>query len=167
MRHAQTVPVAQLLTRSHQQTSWSILIPGATPTDPVITSTELMEADMDPRLGFPVENATVVDQMLDRLAEDAPERFALEGSGAEYLGAQPEEMYFISYRHPIILRKKWLRMASRAETQQYLDQTMFPERMEGLDLCVAPRDLRFILITNHDGDVFLAHASARPTITTE
>lgn len=120
-----------------------------------------MEADMVPRPGSPIENPTLIDQMLDRLAQGAPERFALEGSGAEYLGAQPEEMYFVSYRHPIIPRRNWLRMGARVETQQYLDQTIFPERMHGLDLYVAPQSLRFILIINHEGDVFLAHASDR------
>jgi hypothetical protein len=111
---------------------------------------------MTPHPGLSVENATEVDMTLDRLAaERASTGVTFDDTFLEFLDAQPDELYFIAYRHPVLARKNWLRIASSEETRRYLGESIFPERMEGLDLFVAPEDFRFLLMFNHDGDVVL------------
>jgi hypothetical protein len=116
----------------------------------------LMEANMTTLHGFSVDNEATVDMELERLArEEASDREAIEDTFLDFLKSQQDDFYFISYHHPVIPRKNWLRKASHEETIRYLGQIIFPDRMEGLDLIVAPEDFRFLLIFNHDGDATL------------
>jgi hypothetical protein len=116
---------------------------------------------MTPRPGLSVENATAVDMTLDRLADErAATRLTIDDTFLEFLESQPDELYFIAYRHPVLPRKNWLRQASGEETRHYLAQNIFPHRGDGLDLFVAPEDFRFLLMFSHDGDVVLFPAPA-------
>jgi hypothetical protein len=112
--------------------------------------------------GFTIDDEATVDMELERLArEEASAREAIEDTFLDFLKGQQDDFYFISYHHPVMPRKNWLRKASSEETIRYLGQTIFPDRMEGLDLIVAPEDFRFLLIFNHDGDATLVLCQGR------
>ncbi len=82
--------------------------------------------------------------------------------GKEVLGSNffaDSDTFYLYYEHPVLQRRKKMYLVHKDDLMSFLNANIEPDRMEGLDVTVSDPELRWFLICNHNGEMYLLSRS--------
>lgn len=91
---------------------------------------------------------------------DAMRSWRRLASATDFLEQSQQDKFYVLFVHPVHEHLNQTTSATKKEIIHFVGERVNPERMEGIDLFIAPADFSFVIVTNHDGDVFLATAES-------
>jgi hypothetical protein len=117
-----------------------------------------------PSPGVPVEDQRAIMGRIASALDAALGPSGILGDRCQRVDADPDwlnaidgtESYFVYRTHPVLAHREWVVGMDGKMLREFLSEKIRPKFREGLDLLIASRDFSSLIVTNHDGQVYIA-----------